>query len=103
MSKLEWNVFVDNFNKQEIVTCNILDSKIFKNEVLDKKPKTREELKELIEKWAKYHYWCRAEWEILIGGLFYGDDKFQKVDVYQQIMINIDRLVDYVWKVISNE
>lgn len=101
--QLEWNVFFHDFNSNEIVSYNIF-YKGWEKEVLENNPQTLSELKKEIIKWAKYHYWCKAEFEIAIGGLFskYPKD-FEKIDVYRQIEMNIDRIVEYVDRNLSVE
>lgn len=40
----------------------------------------------------------KFEWEILICCLISrGDEKARKVDVREQIMINFDHFLDYIW------
>ena len=101
--KLEWNVFFHDFNSNKIVSYNIF-YKGWEKEALKDKPQTLEELKEKIINWAKYHYWCKSEFEIAIGGLFskYPED-FEKIDIYRQIEMNIDRRVEYGDRNLSRE
>lgn len=92
---LEWNVFVYDFNSQKIIIKNI-----FTNSFYDKLKKeninTRKELEVFVTNWFKNIYWSRTEWEVLIGSLF--QDSFTKIDVWKQIEINLDKLIDYIIK-----
>ena len=50
-----------------------------------------------IDSWAHYHYWSKTECEMAIGGLHCKyPDEFEKVDMYRQIEINLDKIVKYV-------
>ena len=55
------------------------------------------ELREEIRSWAIYHYWCKSEFEIAVGGLFAKSlEDFEKIDAYRQIEMNLDRITEYV-------
>lgn len=98
--ELKWNVLYWNTNKNKVENYNIF-SDDFKNN-LYKKIKTKKitnynELKEDINKWAMYHYWSKTECEIVIGGLHCKyPDEFEKIDMYRQIEMNLDKIVKYV-------
>ena len=98
--KLEWNVLIYDFNSRKIKFYNIFRNDFIleiRNKSKSKKIKTYLELKEYINNWAKYHYWSKIEYEIAVGGLFseYPDD-FEKMDIYRQIAMNLDRITEYV-------
>lgn len=97
---LEWNVLYEDFNNKKIKTYNIFNNDFIKelhNKFKKKEIKSLSELKNFIKKWAMYHYWSRCEWEICVGGLFSKyPDEFEKIDIYTQIEINLDRITDYV-------
>lgn len=59
-------------------------------------PTNREELKEFIEKEAMYRYWSRCEWEMIIHGWPKREQSY-KLDVYEQIMMNIDIVTDILY------
>jgi hypothetical protein len=42
-----------------------------------------------------YHYWSKCEAEMFVSG-FGRNDEPEKVDIWQQIEMNLDRIVDYV-------
>lgn len=98
--KLEWNVLFHDFNKDEIIPYNIFygDFPVELSKYL-KKQKTYkyEDIKEYMNKWALYNYWCKSEYEILVSGLHTKAKDF-KIDVYTQIKMNIDRITEYVIK-----
>jgi hypothetical protein len=44
-----------------------------------------------------YRYWCKCEFEVIIGGLFSKTiDELDKIDVWYQIEPNLDTIVDYL-------
>ena len=99
MKKLEWNVLNYDFNKRKSNYFNVFYSgfdKELKKEIQDRNIKTRLELKDFIDCWARYNYWGRTEYEIYIGDLCSTDKELDKISVYQQIKINLDRIVDYL-------
>lgn len=99
-ARLEWNVLIEDFNSREIRVYNIFSSRFIEElhkEVLKKKITTFEQLKEYIKGWAMYHYWCKSEFEIAVGGLFVKDiSELEKIDVYKQIAMNLDRITEYI-------
>lgn len=97
--KLEWCVLDYDWNKNKIVNYNIFGQRFI--DELYKKVKTKkinniQELKEFIDSYCKYHYWSRSEYEILVGDL--SGKYFEKIDIYRQIEMNIDRITEYVNK-----
>lgn len=98
--KLEWNALIHDFNSDSIKKYNIF-SESFKEDLYKKyrakKLNTKAELKEEIVKYCKYHFWSRTEYEIAMGGLFSKyPEKFDKIDIWFQLEMNIDHIVDYV-------
>ena len=43
-----------------------------------------------------YHFWSRCEYEVLIKE-WCGREAERKVDIYEQLMLNWDRFIDYCW------
>lgn len=100
MTNMVWNVYYHNFNQNKIEIYNIFDHDGF-NKVVKEilcKHQTKEEFAGELLMELSYCYWSRAEWETVIkpwcGG---GDYEGIKIDVYQQVMLNWDLFVDYVW------
>ena len=100
--KLKWNVYYHNINSQRIETYNIFDHRMFNEYVmlhLERTYQTKEEFSEQIESELRYYFWSKAEWEIIVSPWCGGKDtKEIKIDVYDQVMLNFDSFVDYVWK-----
>ena len=98
--KLEWLVYMYDFNAKEITTYNVLNENFIQDlytQVRRKKIVDRLDLRDYIVKYMRYHYWSKTEYEILIGDLFEKNiSNFDKIDVFNQVMLNIDKLIDYV-------
>ena len=93
---MEWKVLYFNFNQGKIENYNILEESLVED-INKENPKNILELQEVIDSWAKYHYWSQAEYEISVGGLFSKyPDEFEKIDIYGQIKMNLDRITEYV-------
>lgn len=96
--KLEWNVLNWDFNSNKLIHYNVFyDNYIEELSKLHKKNEisTLADLKEFTSKYF-LNYWSRTEYEIVVGDLFTKQEEMQKVDVYEQLMMNIDRIVEYV-------
>lgn len=100
LSKLSWKVLRFDFNSRKIEYFDIFKNSFEEELKLDIKKKDIEvfdQFKQYILSWARYHFWSRCEYEIYATGV--PDDEFkyaQKLDVYDQIEMNIDRITEYV-------
>ena len=88
----EYNVIVEDYNKKEFVSYDVMPylMRCYEETRKKDKPKTFEEFKEFIRSKSMYQYWCRCEYEIVLNSLFSGRTKEEKIDVYFQISLNID-------------
>lgn len=101
--QLIWNVLCLNGNNSEVQNCNIFSDN-FKQEIYkqikNKKITNYTQLKEYVKNWAMYHYWSKTECEMAIGPLWPKElkdlEKFEKIDMYRQIEMNLDRIVEYI-------
>lgn len=97
---MTWNVFYSNFNSGKIESYNVLKGreKFIRN--LRKKSSSKKDFAKELRSEMMYHYWGRAEWEILISPWCGREGaKELKVDVFAQLNLNWDRFVDYCWKI----
>ncbi len=62
-----------------------------KREKLAIKNVTFEELKKFIDDTAKYRYWSRCEYEVIVTGWPVSKNTY-KLDVYEQIKMNLDNI-----------
>lgn len=101
MKDLEWNVYIYDFNNKKIKPYNIFYKDCIK-EIVNGVVENRIDLKQAILKWARYHYWSKTEYEVLIGGVFDLPSNFEKIDIYYQIEMNIDRITEYIYHKLCN-
>ena len=101
MKDIEWNVYTENINRRQIEKYNIFRHGRFVEDV----KKIYEEYKDdfdtfssEIRKSLMYYFWGKCEWEIILSDWPPSDnfDK-EKVDVYDQVMINWNVFIKYVW------
>lgn len=103
MQKMVWNVYYENFNGREIQSCNIFDHYSFSEDVKKIYKKYKDDFDTFskeIKSSLMYYFWSKAEWEIIIGpwcGQNRIPDAKIKVDVYDQVMLNWDIFINYVW------
>lgn len=60
-------------------------------------PCTWEELKEAIESESLHQFWGRCEYEMILTGWPARKNNY-KLDVHEQIMMNIDTVTDILWE-----
>ena len=70
----------------------------FKNEVdmILKEKLSKEVFTEKLRREVMYYFWSKCEYEIILSPWTGRADDI-KIDIYDQIMMNFDRFVDYVW------
>ena len=97
---LEWNVYVSDFNSKKIETHNVFEHGRFWDDCCKnwKKNKAdKEAFAEQLRRDLMYYYWSKCEWEVVVQSWPSGRGEM-KIDVYDQIMLNWDKFVDYVWE-----
>ena len=101
---LKWFVFVEAINKKRIKVYNIFEHKDFMEDCDDAwedyiyKHRNFAKFCEDIDNILMYYFWCKCEWEIIISNFPPSDSfKNKKVDVYQQVKINWDKFIDYLF------
>lgn len=104
-AKLEWYAFRYDSNAKKLVFINILaESEAYiaqhvkKGKKADWRPVYNyKTFKEFIKNNLMYHYWSKAEHEVLIGGLFeYSKEELAKHDIWWQLEPNLDRICEYI-------
>ena len=87
-------------NRRGIKYINVLNREEIKEierDVKKGKITTRGAFKESLRLNLKHRYWARRECEMSIGDLYEKDlNKYEKIDVYDQIEPNLDLITDYV-------
>ena len=102
---MEWYVLNYDFNNKKLVHFNIFNSVRFSNYLeLDlMKYKNGEcsfdQFKDYIELDLKSAFWSKREYELSIGDAFDTNlDNYEKIDVYTQVIPNLNILVEYILK-----
>lgn len=89
-----------DFNAKEIRKTNVIHEDTLKrlqDMVKKGKIKDRLQFRECLRGEFMYRYWCKREYEISVGDLYEEDlNKYEKIDVYDQLEANMDVITDYV-------
>lgn len=85
----EFNVIVEDFNSENFESYDIMPYLRSEYHKLENKPKTFAEIKQFIIDKSMYKWWSRCEYEIILQSWPTGKHE-KKIDVYWQIMLNID-------------
>ena len=95
---MEWYVYYHDSNAQKIIKWNIFNHGSFKKEVdvLLKEKIDKDDFSEKLKREVMYYFWSRCEYEIILSPWTGRADDI-KIDVYDQIMMNWNSFVDYVW------
>ena len=98
MINIEWYVYYYDVNRKKINTYNIFEHSSFKKEfsVLLKCDLTKEVFSDQLKHILQYYFWGKCEWEIVLNN-DNGTNSDRKIDVYEQVMLNWDKFVDYCW------
>lgn len=86
---IPFKVVVDNVNTKQFEFYDVMPYFIRCYEETKDMPKTYEEFKSFIERWSRYMYWSRCQYELVLKP-WVGHDNEQKVDVHWQLMHNLD-------------
>ena len=95
---LEWNVFRMNLQKRQIETFNIFDHGRFRKTTIErlKECSTKEDFEYEFKRLVFYHYAWKFEYETCIGSII-SSEANKKIDIRNQLQLNWNRLVDYLW------
>lgn len=100
---LDWKVLRYDPNSCKIVNYNIFGTSDSYEKQLKKARRKREftnyeELKEYLRKDFLYHFWSKSECEIIVCSLSINWNEFEKIDIYRQLEMNLDRIAEYIIK-----
>lgn len=101
--KMRWCVIVESISRGELYEMNVFDHSRFNanlQEFMKKKP-SRNELSNELHRLCMYYFWSKCEWEIVVRSLFHENRDAcpeMKIDVYDQLKMNWEIFVDYVWQ-----
>lgn len=101
MRDMEWYVFVEDINGRKIAKYNIFDHDSFMKGIRKAYKKYRND-RGAFDKEVKslmfYYFHSKCEWEVIISSWPPSDRIPEiKVDVYEQVMLNWDVFIEYVW------
>ena len=93
---IEWYVYYHDFNAQKIIKWNVFNHGTFAEKVnkLLQENLSRDEFADSLKKYLMYYMWSKCEYEIILSPWTGRADDI-KIDVYDQIMMNFDRFVEY--------
>lgn len=90
-----FNVFVFDINSDRFKHYDVMPLFIeeYKKCKPKDKPKNEESLRKFIERNARYYFWSRCQWEIILVD-FPCSKIHKKIDVYEQISMNLELFID---------
>lgn len=94
---MKWYVLNHDFDSDKIVSFDIFRNVRFKQDVnkLLEEFVTFDDFKEKLDNALKYSFLSKAEYEMMCSGLF-DRNKAYKIDVYSQVVPNLDILARYI-------
>lgn len=96
----EWRVYYGDFNARRIKSYNIFNHGGFLRDAAHaaKKLKNREAFEHEIDICLRYYFWSKCEWEIILQHWPHKEGfRDEKIDVYDQVMLNRAVFMDYMW------
>lgn len=101
MNDIEWFVYIEDFNANKIIKYNIFKHYRFVDDVKKCYKKYKDNYDSFsteVRKSLMYYFWSKCEWEIILSGWPPRDDfDEKKIDVYDQVMMNYDVFIKYLW------
>ena len=100
---LVFNVIVYNFNTKKFVPYNIFTylEREFKKSSL--KDMSKESLMSWILDKSQYMFWSRCEYEVILSPWPPNENVSRKIDVFEQIEMNIEVITDMFYNYHKNE
>lgn len=101
MRRMHWRVFAENFNGKRIEEYDIFEHYSFAEDVKKAYRKYRNDFDAFSEKVRGllfYYFRSKCEWEVIVGAWPPSERvPERKVDVYEQVILNWDVFIEYVW------
>lgn len=97
---LKWNVFIGNWNTKKIMVHNVFDHDRFYEACVEAKNTytDKDEFAFQVKSAMMYYYWSKCEWEVTIHHWPEAKNfNNRKIDVFEQVTLNWDRFIDYLW------
>ena len=95
----KWNVWIWNVNNDILEQYDVVPMLLRELKSLRKEdfPMNKRSMDKELTTWAQYYFWARGEYEMIVQGLHKKDNE-EKVDVYDQLMLNWDTFSEAFWK-----
>lgn len=101
MREMHWRVIREDFNGRRITDYDIFEHDGFAEDVKKAYKKYRNDhdsFCESVRKSLAYYFWSKCEWEVIVSAWPPSDRVPElKVDAYEQVMLNWDAFIEYVW------
>lgn len=101
MRDMHWWVYTEDFNGKKIEKYDIFRHSSFSDDVRKAYKKHRNDhdsFCESVRKSLAYYFWSKCEWETVVTSWVRpGYVKPVKIDVYDQVIMNWDVFIEYVW------
>ena len=128
---LVWNIYRYDFNSRKIEKYNVFNHSGFDKDVKKIPRDDKAEFAEKLRREAQYYFWSKCEMEVVITSWppYIDENEYKriskereehiekrgneprilnicptvgsKIDIYEQLMLNWDYFVDYVWNTLS--
>ena len=95
----KWNVWIWDFNHDRLEQYDVVPMLLRELKSLRKEdfPMDKKSMNEELKSWARYHFWAKCEYEMIVHGWPVRKND-EKVDVYNQLMLNWDTFSEVFWK-----
>lgn len=101
MKNLHWFVYIEDINRDKITKYDIFNCVAFSNDIKKEYKEYKDNFElfsERVNRNLRYYFWSKAEWEIILSDWPPSDSfKEEKIDVYDQVMLNWNVFIKYVW------
>ena len=105
VSGLCWNVCYYSYNAKDFKIFNIFEHRSFAecvSKIMTSPWESKRFFGDAVRKELMYYFWSKSEYEIILESWPVGDNH-KKIDIYDQVMLNWDRFVDYLWGEINED
>lgn len=99
MNDMEWKVYTFDLNSRKLREFNVFHHAGFRDDVQKELARCQnvEDFAPKLKSSLMYYFWSKCEWEIVLKEWCASNGTEVKVDVYDQVMLNWDVFLEYVW------
>lgn len=99
---LSWYVYRQDANSGKIESWDIFEHWRFRQDIIELLKRLdentdRADFAKDVKSNLMYYFWSKAEYEIILKN-WIGKDCEIKIDVYDQVMLNFDKFIDYLYE-----